>query len=81
MKTFRTIINIVLGAVVTFLLPGCKASKQASRPISEDAQAIEKIAPEDRIICLYGIPPEVYRQLHNDSSSTDSTGNGTTATE
>mgnify|MGYP003290354640 CR=1 FL=1 len=61
-------INVLLGALVTFFV-GCKTHRvNKALPEPEDSE-IEQVEPEpERMVCLYGIPPEVYKRLHEQDS-------------
>ena len=62
-------INVLLGALVTFLI-GCKTHRvNKVEDVVDDPSATEQVEPEpERMICLYGIPPEVYKRLHEQDS-------------
>ena len=61
-------INVLLGTLVTFFV-GCKTHRVNKVEDVVDPSATEQVEPEpERMICLYGIPPEVYRRLHEQDS-------------
>lgn len=61
-------INVLLGALVTFFV-GCKTHRVNQVEDVDDSSATEQVEPEpERMICLYGIPPEVYKRLHEQDS-------------
>lgn len=68
-KKFLIRLNVLLAALVSFLL-GCKTQqvKQSDVVADADTTSVEEPAPE-RMICLYGIPPEVYQRLHAEDST------------
>lgn len=72
MKTkFLIKLNVLLAALVSFLL-GCKTQQVNQSDVVADADttSVEEPTPE-RMICLYGIPPEVYQRLHAEDSITN----------
>lgn len=61
-------VNILLGALVTFFV-GCKTHRVNKSQPQPEAESKERFEPEaERMICLYGIPPEVYKRLHEQDS-------------
>ncbi len=61
-------INVLLGALVTFFV-GCKTHRVNKVKDVVDPSAMEQVEPEpERMICLYGIPSEVYKRLHEQDS-------------
>lgn len=70
MKTkFLIKLNILLAAIITLLI-GCKTQQvnPSDDVVADDQPVVAEPAPE-RMICLYGIPPEVYRRLHAEDST------------
>lgn len=66
-KKVRNIMNVALGATLGLLLPACHIQKSSaqkgSQPVTETEDPDPQIIEEDRrMICLYGIPPEILRQ-------------------
>lgn len=66
-KKVRNIMNVAIGATLGLLLPACHVQKSAAKKSGETIESEEKDQPqlieEDRrMICLYGIPPEILRQ-------------------
>ncbi len=62
-KSILTRINLLLGALI-ILLTGCKTQKNVNNTNGEtDSPAPSINRPEDRPVCLYGIPPEVYKEM------------------
>jgi len=76
MKAVRTYIHILLGACITMLV-GCGAQKKV-KPAAQPEPAQEQMGPDTRVICLYGIPPAVYQELHEEPDSTAVPGDTTT---
>ena len=71
MKTkFLIKLNLLLAALITLLM-GCKSqqvNKSDNGVVAEDQPSV--VEPEhERMICLYGIPPEVYQRLHPEDST------------
>lgn len=68
MNHLRIYTNILLGACIS-LLVGCNTQKKAAKgqqPAAEEPQ--QTIVREREVMCLYGIPPEVYEKLQSDTS-------------
>lgn len=67
-RTTLVLINILLGAVISFFM-GCKTHRVNKSQPQPEADAREQLEPQpERMICLYGIPPEVYKRLHEQDS-------------
>ena len=71
MKTkFIIKLNLLLAALITLLM-GCKSqqvNKSDNDVVADDQPSVVEPEPE-RMICLYGIPPEVYQRLHPEDST------------
>ena len=71
MKTkFLIKLNLLLAALITLLM-GCKSqqvNKSDNDVVADDQPSVVEPEPE-RMICLYGIPPEVYQRLHPEDST------------
>ena len=63
-------LNLLLAALITLLM-GCKSqqvNKSDNDVVADDQPSVVEPEPE-RMICLYGIPPEVYQRLHPEDST------------
>jgi len=61
-KTFLIRANVLLGTL-SLLLAGCHTTKKAAASQSEaPAKQDEVGVANDRIVCMYGVPPQVYEQ-------------------
>ncbi len=63
-------LNLLLAALITLLM-GCKSqqvNKSDNDVVADDQPSVVEPEPE-RMICLYGIPPEVYQRLHAEDST------------
>ena len=63
-------LNLLLAALITLLM-GCKSqqvNKSDNDVVADDKPSVVEPEPE-RMICLYGIPPEVYQRLHAEDST------------
>lgn len=61
-------VNVLLGALVSFFV-GCKTHKVNKSEPQPEASNQEKFEPQaEQMICLYGIPPEVYKRLQERDS-------------
>lgn len=59
MKRFRAKLDILLTGIITLLMASCQSHKQNVRPRPSE------------MICMYGIPPEVYEKIHSDTTAHD----------
>lgn len=65
-------ISSLLGGIIAFILPSCHTQKNATQ--SDNNKPVATLEQNKGIMCLYGVPPEVYRQQHvQDSIVTDTT--------
>lgn len=70
MNRIRIYTNILLGACIS-LLVGCNAQKKATKgqqAVAEEPQ--DEVVSQPDVICLYGVPPEVYEQ-YSDTTNQD----------
>lgn len=67
MKYLLRTINIVLGAIIGLLLPSCHTQKKIASNTPAEEQEIRQPRSRDMMV-LYGIPPEVYKRLHEQDS-------------
>lgn len=78
MKAIRTCLNLILTAMIGFLLPSCHTQKGAVKNTDsvepEDNTRIEESSHRQMRV-LYGIPPEVYqmREEREKAAQKDST--------
>lgn len=64
-------ISTLLGSIIAFILPSCHTQKNATQ---SDNRPVATLEQNKGIMCLYGVPPEVYRQQQQqDSIVTDTT--------
>lgn len=71
MKTkFIIKLNLLLAALITLLM-GCKSQQvnKSDNDVVADDDIVEAQPAPERMICLYGIPPEVYQRLHPEDST------------
>lgn len=78
MKAIRTCLNLILTALIGFLLPSCHTQKGAAKETkSVDAEKPVQIEESShrQMRVLYGIPPEVYkmREEREKAAQKDST--------
>ena len=69
MRVIRHTFNLLIGALIALLMPGCKAHKT----VTEDSPKpqLEEVDTIDRpIMVKYGVPPALRQQRLNDASST-----------
>lgn len=62
-KNFLIRANVLLGAL-SLLLAGCHSTKKAAEKSALEAadEPQQAAAPSDRVVCMYGVPPQVYEQ-------------------
>lgn len=78
MKAIRTCLNLILTAMIGFLLPSCHTQKGATKG-TQPTEPEEPIKIEEsshrQMRVLYGIPPEVYkmREEREKAAQKDST--------
>ena len=71
-KTFLIRANVLLSTLI-LLLAGCHTTKKAAASQSETpAKQDEATVPSDRVVCMYGVPAQVYEQQRQDSLKKDS---------
>lgn len=77
-KRIFNAVNLLLGAVVV-LLAGCKTQKVAVNqepPQPDQSPKQLEVRQQEPIMCLYGVPPEVYRrQQEREQAELDSIKN------
>ena len=56
-----TVFNIILGWLIGLILPSCNTQKVAKKSQVEPPR--EMVMENKEVIVLYGIPPEVYKEM------------------
>ena len=82
-KRILTYINLLLG-IASLSLAGCHTTKNAAKPSApEKPEGTIEERHEAEVICLYGVPVNLYREeVHApDTTATDTTAADTTRQE